>query len=388
MDFLLEVIYYSIDNILTTIFSPLFWIILLVVLFQYIQTGKMEKGILGSYKRSPFLNTLSSGLYGLIGGIFGSIIFIYFNVFISQKDFLFIFPLSLILSIIHPRFICFSYAGGIISLSNLILGWPKINVTSIMFIVGVLHLVESLLILLDGTNSKIPIFMEREDHIVGGFAMNRFWPVPFLVFLNNGTMIPVTLIAILGYGDISLSRLPEDKAKETSLYLFVFSIILIILSSKSQNNEVYKYLAAIFAPVAHEIIIALGKLREERGRYIFKPSRNGLKILDTLPGSIGEKMGFNSGDIIVSLNGKRIFSKEDIEEILYYRPRILWANVLDMKKGYVSKEYKSSNGEGIKSLGIIVVSDTSDYQLVVEEAEVPIMRFINKFRGKKSIFRN
>jgi len=386
MDFLFEILHFSTVNVLTTLLSPLFWIILLVVLFQYIKAGKLEKGILGRYKRSPFLNTLFSMFYGLIGGIFGSIIFIYFNVYISQRDFLLLLPLSLILSIIDHRFICFSYAGGIISLSHLIFGWPDINVTSIMFIVGVLHLIESLLILLDGTNGKIPIFMEKDNIIVGGFIMNRFWPVPFLVFLNDVAIYPITLISILGYGDISLSKLPEDKAKETSIRLFIFSTILIIFSIKSQTEQIYKYILAIFTPVAHEIIIQLGRLKEKRGKYIFKPSKNGLKVLDTLPGSIGEKVGVNPGDIILTINGKRIHSKEDIEEILYYRPKSLLIDLLDIKKGYVSKEYKSK--EGINSLGIVVVSNAPDYHLVVEEAEMPLVRFINRFRRRRSTFRN
>lgn len=388
MELLLDAMYFSTSNILKTLFTPLFWLVVCIVLFQYIKISKIEKDILGEYKSSPFINTLSSTFYGLIGGVFGSIIFIYFNVFINQRDFIFLLPLALILSVINPRFICFSYAGGILSLSNLILGWPKVNITSIMFVIGVLHLIESVLILLDGTSSKVPIFMEKEGQIVGGFAMNRFWPVPFLVFIKGGLTGPATLLAILGYGDISFSSLPEEKARETSFYLFLFSIILLILSNKAKTDYIYKYVVAIFAPVAHEIIIALGRLKEERGKYIFKPSSKGLKILDTLPGSIGEKLGFNSGDVILAINGKRIFSKEDVEEILYFRPNALWVDLLDNKNGYISKEYISPDREGIESLGVIVVADTPDYQLVVEEVETPIRRLINKFRRKKTTYRN
>jgi len=388
MDLLLETVYFATVKILATVLSPHFWIVVCIILFQYVKAGKVERNILGNYKRSPYLNTLSSMLYGLIGGILGSILFVYFNVLIDQRDFLFILPLSLILSIINSRFICFSYSGGIISLSSLVLGWPKVNVASIMFVIGVLHLIESVLIVLDGTSSKVPIFMEKEGQIVGGFLMNRFWPVPFLLFINAEVIKPATLLAILGYGDISFSSLPEEKAKETSFYLFLFSITLMFLSKRSQTEYIYRYAASIFAPVAHEIIILLGKFKEERGRYIFKPSKDGLKILDTLPGSIGEKMGFTSGDIILSINGKKILSKEDVEDILYYRPRTLWVDILDRKDGYISKEYRSDDGKGIESLGVIVVSEVPEGQLVVEEAKTSIMRFFERFKRKKWIFRN
>lgn len=109
---------------------------------------------------------------------------------------------------------CFSYAGGILSIINLIMGWPKINVSEILFVIGVLHLVESFLILWDGNSNRIPIFMEKKGEIIGGFTMNRFWPVPFSIFVSNGYLYPITIVAILGYGDFSLSNYPEKNPGE------------------------------------------------------------------------------------------------------------------------------------------------------------------------------
>lgn len=387
MYLLLKIVYFSIYNILVTLKSPLFWVVVLMILFQYRKIGKMEKEILGGYKKSPFLNTFISVFYGLLGGMLGSIVVIYLDVYIDQKDFLFVFPLALLLSLIHPRFICFSYAGGIISLISLIFGWPNVDVSSIMFIVGILHLVESVLILLDGNNNRIPIFTERNGRIVGGFTMNRFWPVPLVIFINNGFIYPITIFAILGYSDFALSDYPEKKSRRTASLLFLFSIFLIAFAKMSVGYYMYKYIAAIFSPLAHEIIILLGRIKEEKGKCIFTSSNRGLRILDTLPNSIGEKAGFNPGDLLLSINGKRVSTKKDIEEILYYRPKSICANVFDINKGFISREY-SNCGSGIKSLGLIVVSDVSDYAFIVEESESAFRKILKRFKQKKSSFRN
>ena len=387
MDIFFQVLYHSICNILYTLKSPLFWVVVVIIFFQYRKIGELEKGVLGGYKTPPIYNVLISTIIGLIGGIIGSILSIYLGIIISPIDFYYILPLAILLSMIHPRFICFSYAGGIISLSSLIFGWPSVNVSGIMFIVGVLHLVESFLVLVDGSTGKIPIFMERQGEIIGGFTMNRFWPVPFTVFINNSGIYPVTIIAILGYGDYALTNYPEKKSKETAGVLSIFSITLVFLAMLSVDYYTFKYISAFFAPLGHEIIIMLGRKREKRGSNIFAPSNQGLKVLDTLPDSIGEKMNINPGDIVLAVNGNRVYTKRDIEEVLYFRPKFIWLDIFDRKKGLITKEYKNYP-DSISSLGIIVVSNVFEYAYLVEETKSPILKLWDKLKKKKDRFKN
>ncbi len=56
--------------------------------------------------------------------------------------------------------------------------------------------------------------MERQGEVVGGFMMNRFWPLPFNIFVNNSYIYPVTIIALLGYGDYALTSYPEKKNRK------------------------------------------------------------------------------------------------------------------------------------------------------------------------------
>lgn len=383
----LQIVYHSIYNILQTIKSPFFWVIVVIIFFQYRKIGELEKDILGKNKKSPIYNILVSTVFGLIGGLMGSVIFIYFGITINPKDFYFILPLAILLSLIHPKFMCFSYAGGIISLLSLIFGWPNINVVGVMAVVGVLHLVESFLVLVDGERGRIPIFMERQGEVIGGFSMNRLWPVPFTIFINNGGVYPVTIMAILGYGDYAIANCPEKKSKQTAELLLVFSITLLCFAWLSIEYNIFKYAAAIFSPLGHEIIIIIGRKKEERGNFIFAPSDYGLKVLDTLPNSIGEEIALKPGDIILSINGKKVYDKRDIGEILYFRPKYIWIKIFDRDKGLITKEYKNYKN-GIHSLGIVVVSSLPEYAFIVEEQRSSIQKPLDNFRKKRARFKN
>ncbi len=59
-------------------------------------------------------------------------------------------------------------------------------------------------------------------------------------------MFPI--VAGLGYGDISLTNLPERKAKISALNLGIFSTILLILAILASRVNIFKFAAAIFAP--------------------------------------------------------------------------------------------------------------------------------------------
>ena len=280
------ILYFSAYSILASLKSPLYWVVVAIVYFQYRKVGNMEKMILGSHREPLYKRVITSTILGLLGGIVASMIFITLGTTIEGNDFLYILPLAILLSLIHPRFICFSYAGGIVSLISLIIGFPKIDVESVMTVVAVLHLVEGLLIIIDGHSGRIPIFMEKDNEIVGGFNMNRFWPMPFIVFVEGNVTYPIVIIAVLGYGDYVLTKYPKGKTNKTAGMLLLFSLILLTLSRLSEQYNQLLYLLAISSPLLHELIIQLGRKREESGSPIFKPSTMGLRILDSLPNGV------------------------------------------------------------------------------------------------------
>ena len=158
-------------------FLTCFWLVIFLIYMQYKKTSEIEIQILGKEKRSLKDKTIHAAALGLLGGIVGTVVMMGFGVTVDAKDFLWLLPLALLLMTIHVRYLCFSYAGGLLSFSSLVFGFPKINVPSIMAIVAILHLIESILIRIDGCRDMIPVQQDARYGIIG-IHLQRFWPIP------------------------------------------------------------------------------------------------------------------------------------------------------------------------------------------------------------------
>ena len=343
---LYQIIVFTIIDILNTLKSPFFIGIIFIIYLQYYKIGQMEKEIIG-YRKNTFLKLIRSIVFGIFGGVITTVLFLYLGVVVIPKDFMYILGSAIILSFINPRYMCFSYGGGIIALLSLIFGFPKIQISQVMSVVAVLHIVESILIFLDGSKDKLPFFFQGKKDIVGGFNMNRFWPIPFVVFMGDGLIQPITLMAILNYGDYSISSYPRRKTINTSIVLFIYSIILLYISKANINP----FISPIFAILGHEYIIIRNIQKEDKGFHIFEPPNKGVKILEVLPNSIGDEMGIGIGDILLKINGVDVHNTKDLEDIILLNPSKIKMELFNIKSGLIIKSYK---GKG-KPLGLIIV---------------------------------
>lgn len=343
---LYQILYFTIIDILNTLKSPFFILVLCIIYIQYYKIGKMEKNNIG-FKRSALLKLILSTFWGIMGGIITTITFIYLGVVAIPQDFIYILVIAIILSFINPRYMCFAYGGSIISVVSLIFGYPKIQVTQVMSIVAVLHMVESLLILINGNSGKLPVIFETRDRIIGGFNMNRFWPIPFVIFIGDGLIHPITLIAILNYGDYSITSYPRRKVIKTSIILFLYSIILLYISRTVDNL----LLPPLFALFGHEYIILQNKVLEDSRIPIFTCPKKGVKVLEIIPNGIATKLGIETGDIILKINGVEINNKRDMEDIMKVNVNELKIQFFNTKIGLCTKDYCGNR----KSLGLIIV---------------------------------
>ncbi|WP_432665960.1 hypothetical protein R9X47_06635 [Wukongibacter baidiensis] len=403
----IELITVSLKSVLTIIINPLFWIVLLLIYIQYRKVAKMEARLLGKVKTSAKARVFASLGVGLIGGLLGTIIVSTLGVAVELKDFQFILPLAIFLMLINVRYICFSYAGGIISLSSLIFGFPNINVSSIIALVAILHLIESILIWIDGYKDPTPVFIEHNKYgTVGGFTLQRFWPIPFAVLLvvlkgSTATDLPnwwplfissslsldnislqlTVVIAALGYGDIAITSSPREKSKKSSIRLAGYSIILLILTAISSYIYIFKFIAALFAPVAHEALIIYSQREEKRRKPIYKKFHRGLTILDVKKNSIGEKMGIKPGYILLKANDYYINEKDDLLYVLRQIPSHLRLEGIDQKGNSVILEYRDVLN-GIGSIGAIIIPRSSSFVIASGENVSIIGKLINRILKK------
>jgi len=344
----LEVAKLLLKSIPAMVFRSEYFLALAIVVglvhFQYRRVAAVEERLFGRVRYEPRQQTTRSILFGLLGGALGTGLFIIIGISLTDSGVAYIWPLALLLMLVHPRFLCFSYAGGLLSFSHLLFGWPQIHIPSVMGLVAVLHLVEAVLIRISGHLNPNPVYVKgRDGRVVGGFALQKFWPLPLvaLVYLTlpEGPLREVVnmpswwplikppqevpggmelvyilfpVVAALGYGDMALSRTPREKASLSSLYLFAYSIILLILAVLADSFQPLRYFSPLFAILGHDLVIQLGNRMELGGQPLFTPALDGLGVLDVFPGGTGHSLGLRSGDVILAVNGHSLLPGDDL----------------------------------------------------------------------------
>ncbi len=270
------IIYFTVMDILKTLLSPFFFLLLIIIYFQY-----------SSVTSQPLKSTLISIAFGILGGIMATVSFIYLEIYLIPKDFLYILVLSVALSFLDKRLICLSYSGGLLVLLNFFTTYPKIKSFEIMIVISILHIIESVLIILNGRSQWEVNYFRQNNIIVGGLVFNRFWPIPFLFFIGDTMIRPIVLIAILSYSDFTTSSYPREKTYNTSIMIFIYSSILLLITLLFKNN----LLSSILAILGHEIIIYINILKEKIRKPLYTEPYEGIRVLRVERRSIARKIG-------------------------------------------------------------------------------------------------
>ena len=342
---LYQIMYFTLIDIFNTLLSPFFILIFFIIFYQYYKLGKSEYSL--SINKFSALNmTVNSTIYGIFGGFISTILFIYLEVAIIPKDFMYILTIAILLSLIDQRFMCFAYGGSIVSLLSIFLGYPKIDTRDIMLVVATFHLVESLLISFNGFKGHSSAYFEHKGEYVGGYNINRFWPIPFVIFIGDSLIKPITMMAIIAYGDFTVSY-PRRKTIHTSVILFCYSLLLLFIIKNAKEP----YVSPIFALLGHEFIVQINGIVEKNKVPIFTTSNRGVRVIDVYKKGIAKELGIIAGDIIISINEVIVYSEKDLLEIEELTNRIIRVNYFNKKEGIITKTYKGNK----KTLGISIV---------------------------------
>lgn len=320
------------------IFSPFYLLLIIFIGWQYKKMQQRQPAAqLVGYSRRYLHSTLIATLAGILGGFLGSLLLVLFGIDMARLGLIYLFAAALLLMMIHPRFLCFAYAGGLLSLISLMTGFPRIQVADVMGLVAILHMVESLLILFTGHLDPIPVYLRTERGTVGGFNLQKFWPIPLVALMSTGVVpistgpeswglllknstgfyegwgfILVPVLAILGYGELTTTAMPRHRSRSSALYLAIFSVTLLGLAVLGSYYPSLLVLAALFGPLGHEMVIAVGLRSERLHPPIFVPPARGVMVLDVVHRSPAEKAGLRSGDIITELNGRAVYGPADL----------------------------------------------------------------------------
>jgi hypothetical protein len=332
--------------------NPLFWLVLFLVSIQYNRTIRTEKQVFGSPKFTFWQHALLSALSGLLGGLLASALLVFSGISLVEIGIFYVWPLALLLLLVNPRYLCFAYAGGVVGVVSALLqllgafnpiftsgflsGLASLNIPGLLALIGILHLTESFLIAISGHLHPSPLFLKTDKGVVGGFSLQKFWPLPLVglvaaaipeaaamtaeaarmpdwwpVFASSTTvhtgqtlmymMFPI--VAGLGYGDLAISSSPRRKSRQSAINLGLYSLILIAIAFLALHYPPAIIPAALFAPIGHELLIIAGNKKEFGRAPLFVPPPEGVMVLDVFPGTAAATAGLQPGDVILAVNG-------------------------------------------------------------------------------------
>ncbi|HHV34116.1 MAG TPA: PDZ domain-containing protein [Syntrophomonadaceae bacterium] len=410
MDFSwVNILHQSAFVVLKVLVEPFFWLVVLLVWMQYRRMLKTKEAIYG-LQDSPLRVSLIALVYGIIGGILGSFLMIVFGVTINGVGVAWLWIIALVLMLISPRLLCFSYAGGILAIISLVFGYPQVNVPGLMGLVAVLHLVESILILLSGHQDPLPVYVRNPaGRVVGAFNLQKFWPIPLAVMmiLLGADQVPgelmkmpewwplirpwdiasdqeamyhiLPVVAALGYGELAITCLPRERTKRSASHLAGYSVILLGLAVVASHNPQLAIFPALFSALGHELVVFLGRREELQGRPRFVPPSTGVMVLDVIKGSPAHLAGIRSGDVIHSVGGQPVNSRYELSWVLDFMGSSF---MLELSNETGETRFVRVNREPGSPLGEITVPEPGDAPNVDFVMGSPLKKFLQRFFRK------
>ncbi|KEO81625.1 PDZ domain-containing protein [Tumebacillus flagellatus] len=426
LSFLTEIL----DGLAQVLAHPLFYVAILLIVLQYRRQNSMERRMFGVRCSSLADQVLRSILYGVGGGLLATFLMTVIGVVLSPVDMTYVWVVALVLALVNVRYTCFAYAGGLLSLVSLILNalptlmsgpdWllgiyddlKQLHVPDLMALVAILHLVEAILVRLHGDHAPLPVFVPgKRGRLVGGFVLQKFWVIPMAAFVVTGVpdsvlhtpswwplmslgglgigaglqIVPVP--AILGYSGAALTKTPQQTSKHTSRWLLAYSVVLLGLAVGSSYVSALAWVAAVFCPIVHELLILREMRGEQSGHPIYVKPLQGLKILSILPKSPAKEMGLLPGETILKVNGTPVNSPYDLHFALNQNPAYAKLELL-RPDGEVRFANTAIYTGDHHMLGVILVPDDNARQYVRLGTVSPWAWLWERMRGSKQTHSN
>lgn len=329
--------------------NPFYYIGVLFIILHYRKQIQLERKLFHTKLHSLLSETWRVVLWGWLGGLGASLLLLFVGVSIDTDVVLVLWIVTIVLLILRIRFLCLAYAVGILGIAQVILSWipntdslresytildtvGRADIPSLLVIVAVLHLLEGLLVGLQGARMSTPLFLEgKRGQMIGGQQLQGFWPVPLflLVPMTGGSNVSLpwqTLFgsdlsagwsllafpAMIGFTELTVSKLPKVQARMSANLLYVYGCILLGAAIAAHYWTPLVLLGALLSIVLHEGLLAYNRWVEAKQTPFYIHSERGLMVLSVVPKSPAAEIGIGIGEIIHKVNGYKIKSKTDL----------------------------------------------------------------------------
>lgn len=252
----------------------------------------------------------------------------------------------------------------------------NVHMPSLLALVAVLHFIEAMLIRWQGSRAASPLFFQgKRGKIVGGYHLHGFWPVPLFLIVpmqtGSGSSLPwspllgdgwsmgwtfVAFPVVIGFTELTLSRLPRNKVRWSSGRLMVYSIVVFIMAAVIEIWPILTIGASLLCIIFHEVLVWYSSWEESLRSPLYVHDERGLLILGVIPSSPAEEMGIQSGEIIHGVNGVKVTTKEQLHQALQLNPAFCKLEVINLEGQSKFLKRALFSGEH-HQLGIILAPD-------------------------------
>ncbi|ANE46742.1 serine protease [Paenibacillus swuensis] len=368
MDTAIELLQRFAGALLQLLIQPFYYIGILLIVLQYRRQIRLERKLFHTKLHSLMDETLRTIGWGFAGGLAASVLLAFTGVQLKPETIVLLWAVSVLLMFVRSRYLCFAYSIGMLgivyfatgflpeSAETESLGWlvamiRDLDMPGLLALVAVVHAVEAVLVRTQGQRSATPLFMEsKRGKVVGGFQLYGFWPVPLFLTVpvasGGSSMSWPTLFdglsgtggwtfmafpLIIGFTEMTITRLPGVKVRLSSALLMAYSLIILAFAIAAGMWNVLILPASIAAVLLHEAMIWYSLRLESEGSPMFVHDRMGLMVLDVLPGSPAHELGIQTGERIHKVNGVRVNRKEDLHAALALQSAFCKLEVMNLE---------------------------------------------------------
>jgi hypothetical protein len=206
-----------------------------------------------------------------------------------------------------------------------------------------------------GRKETFPIMQQGKNGDIRGEHMYKeVWPLPAVVFSMTGMAQPLSsflMIVILLFCEIRINRTtPEKYFRRHGVYMAASGLVLSAASFMGQGGlQTAAFFVLLCAMLLYWILSEI-RFNKNNG-YLFCADDTGVQVLFVYDETPACEMGLKIGDLIVSINSRRVVSPEAVELFLEDKPPFIWLEVHRGSKTFET-EYKDYQN-GVGELGIV-----------------------------------
>ncbi|WP_284643325.1 PDZ domain-containing protein [Paenibacillus silviterrae] len=413
-----ELAYRFVQALLQLLTHPFYYIGILFIILQYRRHIAFERKLFSTKLHSLLPETWRAVLWGWVGGLLASVLMALVGATIQAEAVILLWILSLLLIFIRVRYLCWAYAVGVIGVLQVAfktipglketeaLQWLsgpllELSIPAMLALVAILHFVEAIYVRRQGTRLGMPLFFEsKRGKIVGGYHLQGFWPMALFLIVplegGGGASLPWTPLlggdlwsggwtiigfpVMIGFTEMTMSRLPQDKVKISSKLLMGYAVVLLGFAYLAHLWPALTLLGAMLSIGLHEAIILYSRWEETNRTPYYVHSSKGLKILGILPGSAAEELELQVGEVLHKVNGMPVRTKDELHQAMQLNPAFCKLEVLNLagESKFVKRAIFSDEHH---QLGILLAPDQNAPFYAEEQQNSILAYFSRKLTG-------